>query len=49
MVSTDPAHSLGDVRGRRLGADPLPERALCGGLRACELDAGRALACRIAE
>jgi arsenite/tail-anchored protein-transporting ATPase len=44
VISTDPAHSLGDAVGRRLGAAPrrLPARA--GALDAVELDADRALA-----
>jgi arsenite-transporting ATPase len=44
LVSTDPAHSLGDAVGRPLGAVPrrLPVRA--GVLEAVELDADRALA-----
>jgi arsenite-transporting ATPase len=43
VVSTDPAHSLGDVLGRKLTARPsqLPVRRGC--LNACELDADRAL------
>ncbi|HXH25988.1 MAG TPA: ArsA-related P-loop ATPase, partial [Vicinamibacterales bacterium] len=39
VVSTDPAHSLGDVLGRRLGADPVGVPVRRGALRACELDA----------
>ena len=44
VISTDPAHSLGDAIGRRLGAAPrrVPTRA--GRLEAVELDADRALA-----
>src|SRR5207244_12850717 len=44
VISTDPAHSLGDALGRRLGPAPrrVPTRA--GRLDAVELDAGRALA-----
>ena len=44
LVSTDPAHSLGDAVGRRLGAGArrLPVRR--GTLEAVELDADRALA-----
>lgn len=49
VVSTDPAHSLGDVLGRRLGADPVGVPVRRGALRACELDADRALARWIAE
>jgi arsenite-transporting ATPase len=44
LLSSDPAHSLGDALGERLDDD---ERAVAGapaGLRARELDAGRALA-----
>jgi arsenite-transporting ATPase len=43
VVSTDPAHSLGDVLGRKLTARPsqLPVRRGC--LNACELNADRAL------
>src|SRR5262249_7542619 len=40
VVSTDPAHSLGDVLGRRLGATPRSVRAR---VDAVELDAPRAL------
>jgi arsenite/tail-anchored protein-transporting ATPase len=44
IVSTDPAHSLGDAVGCRLGPGPrrVPTRA--GSLEAVELDADRALA-----
>ena len=44
VISTDPAHSLGDALARRLGAAPrrVPTRA--GRLDAVELDADRALA-----
>jgi arsenite-transporting ATPase len=44
IVSTDPAHSLGDALGRRLG--PAPRRVVVrgGSLEAVELDADRALA-----
>jgi arsenite-transporting ATPase len=41
IVSTDPAHSLGDVLGVRLGSTPKAVRA---GVRAVELDAPRAFA-----
>jgi arsenite/tail-anchored protein-transporting ATPase len=43
LVSTDPAHSLGDLLGVRLGpaARPVPTRQ--GSLHAAELDADRAL------
>jgi arsenite/tail-anchored protein-transporting ATPase len=43
IISTDPAHSLGDAVGRPLGAGPrrVPTRA--GSLEAVELDADRAL------
>ena len=44
VVSTDPAHSLGDVLGRRLGAAPRALRTRTGSLHAVELDADRALA-----
>ena len=36
LLSADPAHSLGDVLGERLGPEP---RRLAEGLLACELDA----------
>ena len=44
VISTDPAHSLGDAVGRALG--PAPRRVLirAGALDAVELDADRALA-----
>jgi arsenite-transporting ATPase len=38
VVSTDPAHSLGDALDRDLGADPTP---VTDGLDAAEVDAGR--------
>jgi arsenite-transporting ATPase len=41
VVSTDPAHSLGDALGVKLGASP---RAIRRGLTAVELDAPRAFA-----
>jgi arsenite/tail-anchored protein-transporting ATPase len=44
VVSTDPAHSLGDALGRRLGPRPRPVPVRRGGLRAVELDADAALA-----
>src|SRR6202521_1154316 len=40
LVSTDPAHSLGDALGKRLSAAP---RLVRGSLYAAELDADRAL------
>jgi arsenite-transporting ATPase len=42
LVSTDPAHSLGDALGLRLGARPRPVRGAAG-LHAAEMDADRAL------
>jgi arsenite-transporting ATPase len=44
LVSTDPAHALGDVLDRKLTARPSPLPVRRGTLRACELDADRALA-----
>jgi arsenite-transporting ATPase len=44
VVSTDPAHSLGDALGRRLGPRPRPVPVRRGSLRAVELDADAALA-----
>jgi arsenite-transporting ATPase len=44
VVSTDPAHSLGDVLGRKLTALPAKVPVRRGFLNACELDADRALA-----
>ena len=44
LVSTDPAHSLGDALATRLGARPRRVRTRRGLLRAVELDAERALA-----
>jgi arsenite/tail-anchored protein-transporting ATPase len=44
VISTDPAHSLGDAVGRRLGAAPRRLAAPVGELDAVELDADRALA-----
>jgi len=43
VVSTDPAHSLGDVFGRKLTARPSKVPVRRGSLNACELDADRAL------
>jgi arsenite-transporting ATPase len=43
VVSTDPAHSLGDVLGRKLTAGVSRIRLPRGSLSACELDADRAL------
>ena len=43
VVSTDPAHSLGDVLGRTLTARPSQVPVRRGFLKACELDADRAL------
>ena len=43
VVSTDPAHSLGDVLGRKLTARVSRVRLPRGSLYACELDADRAL------
>ena len=43
VVSTDPAHSLGDVFGRKLTARPSRVPVRRGFLNACELDADRAL------
>lgn len=42
-LSTDPAHSLGDVLGVRLGANPLRVKQAHGQLFAAELDADAAL------
>ena len=44
VVSTDPAHSLGDALGRALGPRPRPVPVRRGTLRAVELDADAALA-----
>jgi len=44
VVSTDPAHSLGDALGCRLGPRPRPVPVRRGTLRAVELDADAALA-----
>jgi len=43
VISIDPAHSLGDVAGRRLAAAPRALPAIHGSLKAVELDADRAL------
>jgi len=43
LVSTDPAHSLGDALGRRLSARPALIATRRGALAAVELDADRAL------
>jgi arsenite-transporting ATPase len=48
-VSTDPAHSLGDVLGRKLTARPSNVPVRGGSLKACELDADRALARWLAD
>jgi arsenite-transporting ATPase len=44
LVSTDPAHALGDILDRKLTARPSALPARRGTLKACELDADRALA-----
>jgi arsenite-transporting ATPase len=44
LVSTDPAHSLGDLLDRSLGAAPRPVPTRRGSLHAVELDADAALA-----
>jgi arsenite/tail-anchored protein-transporting ATPase len=44
IVSTDPAHSLGDALGQRVGAVPRRVRTRGGRLDALELDADRTLA-----
>ena len=49
IVSTDPAHSLGDVLGARLSARPALVPTARGSLHAVELDADRALARRLAR
>jgi arsenite/tail-anchored protein-transporting ATPase len=43
VVSTDPAHSLGDALGIQLGAEPRRVRRARGELYAAELDADKAL------
>jgi arsenite-transporting ATPase len=42
-LSTDPAHSLGDALGARLGPEPVPLKTRRGALLAAELSAGHAL------
>jgi arsenite-transporting ATPase len=49
LISTDPAHSLGDAVGRPLGAAPRRVPVRGGGLDAVELDADRALARWLAQ
>jgi arsenite-transporting ATPase len=44
LISTDPAHSLGDVLAQTLGDRPAPISGRPGNLHARELDAGRVLA-----
>jgi arsenite-transporting ATPase len=44
LVSTDPAHALGDILDNKLTTRPSPLPVRRGALRACELDADRALA-----
>jgi arsenite-transporting ATPase len=46
LLSTDPAHSLGDALATPLGDDPLPVPGAPPGLRAREIDAARAFARR---
>jgi arsenite-transporting ATPase len=43
VVSTDPAHSLGDILGQKLSSRPSQIPLRRGHLKACELDADRAL------
>src|SRR5436190_21585793 len=43
IVSTDPAHSLGDALGIRLSASPSKVKTKQGSLHAVELDADEAL------
>ncbi|HEY8104943.1 MAG TPA: ArsA-related P-loop ATPase, partial [Gemmatimonadales bacterium] len=43
VVSTDPAHSLGDALGRRLGPEPVELPIERGALWAAEIAAERAL------
>jgi arsenite/tail-anchored protein-transporting ATPase len=49
VVSTDPAHSLGDALGRALGPKPRAVPVRRGSLRAVELDADAALARWLAQ
>src|SRR5439155_26545469 len=46
LLSTDPAHSLGDVFGQRIGDEPVCVRGGPRNLRVRELDAAAALASR---
>jgi arsenite/tail-anchored protein-transporting ATPase len=49
LLSTDPAHSLGDVFGQRIGDSPARIRRGPGNLRVRELDAAAALRSRRAD
>lgn len=49
IVSTDPAHSLGDALGYRLDGRPRRVATRAGSLEAVELDADRALAAWLAQ
>jgi arsenite/tail-anchored protein-transporting ATPase len=49
LLSTDPAHSLGDVFGQRIGDSPTRIRGGPGNLQVRELDAAAALASRRAD
>src|SRR5207244_1011092 len=49
VVSTDPAHSLGDALDVKLGAEPKRVKVRRGRLDACELDAERALSRWVAK
>ena len=49
LLSTDPAHSLGDAFGQRIGDSPTRIRGGPGNLRVRELDAAAALASRRAD
>jgi len=49
LISSDPAHSLGDAVGARLAATPRPLATRAGALAAVELDADRALGRWLAE